>query len=236
MIDVIIVIVIRMQNHKCIEVENAFHILKVSCLVRVSNVFTYDRDSGRVAPSSDWQHLTSFIRGRFTENKQVLISYGAVIVLVRIQAVLASSIHAVGAQQCYIVGAFCNFDLAVYIITSTYTVFGGCYAAPLRRCPLSGVHWSHRTSIRMLPFIIVHSGTPSDHVPCHTDIRTSIPAHIEKNGIPSEQEWWCRLTDEQPVIDKRRTSPKVYVFKRNTSLACVTSHSTDQRLHQPVGN
>ena len=32
MIDVIIVIVIRMQNHKCNEVENAFRIFKVSCL------------------------------------------------------------------------------------------------------------------------------------------------------------------------------------------------------------
>jgi len=35
MIDVIIVIVIRMQNHKCNEAENAFQIFKVSCLVRV---------------------------------------------------------------------------------------------------------------------------------------------------------------------------------------------------------
>ena len=35
MIDVMIVIVIRMQNHKCNEVENAFQIFKVSCLVRV---------------------------------------------------------------------------------------------------------------------------------------------------------------------------------------------------------
>jgi len=35
MIDMIIVIVIRMQNHNCNEVENAFQILKVSCLVRV---------------------------------------------------------------------------------------------------------------------------------------------------------------------------------------------------------
>ena len=35
MISVIIVIVIRMQNHKCNEVENAFQIFKVSCLVRV---------------------------------------------------------------------------------------------------------------------------------------------------------------------------------------------------------
>ena len=34
-VDVIIVIVIRMQNHKCNEVENAFQIIKVSCLVRV---------------------------------------------------------------------------------------------------------------------------------------------------------------------------------------------------------
>jgi len=34
MIDMIIVIVIRMQNHKCNEVENAFQIVKVSCLVR----------------------------------------------------------------------------------------------------------------------------------------------------------------------------------------------------------
>ena len=35
MIDVIIVTVIRMQNHKCNEVENAIQIFKVSCLVRV---------------------------------------------------------------------------------------------------------------------------------------------------------------------------------------------------------
>ena len=35
MIDVIIVIVIRMQNRKCNEVENAFQILKVNCIVRV---------------------------------------------------------------------------------------------------------------------------------------------------------------------------------------------------------
>jgi len=35
MIDVIIVIVIRMQNHKCNKVENAFQIFNVSCLVRV---------------------------------------------------------------------------------------------------------------------------------------------------------------------------------------------------------
>ena len=35
MIDVIMVIVIRMQNHKCNVVENAFQIFKVSCLVRV---------------------------------------------------------------------------------------------------------------------------------------------------------------------------------------------------------
>jgi len=35
MIDVIIVIVIRMQNHKCNEVANAFQIFKVSYLVRV---------------------------------------------------------------------------------------------------------------------------------------------------------------------------------------------------------
>jgi len=35
MIDVIIVIAIRMQNHKCNEVENAFQIFKVSCLLRM---------------------------------------------------------------------------------------------------------------------------------------------------------------------------------------------------------
>ena len=35
MTDVIIVMEIRMQNHKCNEVENAFPIFKVSCLVRV---------------------------------------------------------------------------------------------------------------------------------------------------------------------------------------------------------
>ena len=35
MIDVIIVIGISMQNHKCNEVENAFPIFKVSRLVRV---------------------------------------------------------------------------------------------------------------------------------------------------------------------------------------------------------
>jgi len=35
MIDVIIVMGIRMQNHKCNEVENAFPIFKVSRLVRV---------------------------------------------------------------------------------------------------------------------------------------------------------------------------------------------------------
>ena len=35
MIHVTIVIVIRMQNHKCNEVETAFQIFKVSCLVRV---------------------------------------------------------------------------------------------------------------------------------------------------------------------------------------------------------
>ena len=35
MIDVIIVIVMPVQNHKCNEVENAFQIFKVSCLVRV---------------------------------------------------------------------------------------------------------------------------------------------------------------------------------------------------------
>ena len=35
MTDVIIVIVVRMQNHKCIEVENAFQIFKVICPVRV---------------------------------------------------------------------------------------------------------------------------------------------------------------------------------------------------------
>ena len=34
MTDVIIVMGIRMQNHKCNEVENAFPIFKVSCLVR----------------------------------------------------------------------------------------------------------------------------------------------------------------------------------------------------------
>ena len=41
MIDVIIVIVIRMQNHKCNdanEMENAFQIFKVSCLVRVTQI------------------------------------------------------------------------------------------------------------------------------------------------------------------------------------------------------
>ena len=36
--DVIIVIVIRMQNHKCNEMENAFQIFKVSCLVRVTQI------------------------------------------------------------------------------------------------------------------------------------------------------------------------------------------------------
>jgi len=35
MIDVVIAIEIRMQNHKCNEVENAFPIFKVSRLVRV---------------------------------------------------------------------------------------------------------------------------------------------------------------------------------------------------------
>jgi len=35
MIDVIIVMGIRMRNHKCNEVENAFPIFKMSCLVRV---------------------------------------------------------------------------------------------------------------------------------------------------------------------------------------------------------
>jgi len=35
MIDVIIVMEIRMQNHKCNEVENAFPIFKASRLVRV---------------------------------------------------------------------------------------------------------------------------------------------------------------------------------------------------------
>ena len=35
MIVVIIVIVIHMLNYKCNEVENAFQIFKVSCLVRV---------------------------------------------------------------------------------------------------------------------------------------------------------------------------------------------------------
>ena len=35
MIDMIIVIVIRMQNHKCNEMENAIRIFKVSYLVRV---------------------------------------------------------------------------------------------------------------------------------------------------------------------------------------------------------
>jgi len=35
MIDVIIVIVIRIQNHTCNEVANAFQIFKVSFLVRV---------------------------------------------------------------------------------------------------------------------------------------------------------------------------------------------------------
>ena len=35
MIDVIIVAVIRMQNHKCNEVKNALQIFKVNCLVRV---------------------------------------------------------------------------------------------------------------------------------------------------------------------------------------------------------
>jgi len=35
MTDVIIVMGIRMQNHKCNEVENAFPIFKVSSLVRV---------------------------------------------------------------------------------------------------------------------------------------------------------------------------------------------------------
>jgi len=35
MIDVIIVMGIHMQNHKCNEVEKAFPIFKVSCLVRV---------------------------------------------------------------------------------------------------------------------------------------------------------------------------------------------------------
>jgi len=42
MIDVIkkliIVIVIRMQNHKCNEVENAFQIFKVSCLVGCTQI------------------------------------------------------------------------------------------------------------------------------------------------------------------------------------------------------
>ena len=38
MIDVIIVIVIRMQNHKCNEMENVFQIFKVSCLVRVTQI------------------------------------------------------------------------------------------------------------------------------------------------------------------------------------------------------
>jgi len=35
MIDVIIMIIIHMQNHKCNEVENGFQIFKGSCLVRV---------------------------------------------------------------------------------------------------------------------------------------------------------------------------------------------------------
>ena len=35
MIDAINAIVIHMQNHKCNEVENAFYIFKVSCLVWV---------------------------------------------------------------------------------------------------------------------------------------------------------------------------------------------------------
>ena len=35
MSDVITVIVIRMQNQKCNEMENAFQIFKASCLVRV---------------------------------------------------------------------------------------------------------------------------------------------------------------------------------------------------------
>jgi len=38
MIDVIIVIVIRMQNHKCNDMENAFQIFKVSCLIRVAQI------------------------------------------------------------------------------------------------------------------------------------------------------------------------------------------------------
>ena len=38
MIDVIIVIVIRMQNHKCNEMENAFQIFKVSFLVMVTQI------------------------------------------------------------------------------------------------------------------------------------------------------------------------------------------------------
>ena len=38
MIDVLIVIVIRMQNHKYNEMENAFQIFKVSCLVRVTQI------------------------------------------------------------------------------------------------------------------------------------------------------------------------------------------------------
>jgi len=35
MIDAMIVMEIRMQNHRCNEVDNAFPIFKVSCLVRV---------------------------------------------------------------------------------------------------------------------------------------------------------------------------------------------------------
>ena len=38
MIDVIIVIVIRMQNHKSNEMENAFQIFKLSCLVRITQI------------------------------------------------------------------------------------------------------------------------------------------------------------------------------------------------------
>jgi len=38
MTDVIIVMGIHMQNHKCNKVENAFPIFKVSCLVRCTRI------------------------------------------------------------------------------------------------------------------------------------------------------------------------------------------------------
>jgi len=45
MIDVIIVIVIRMQNHKCNEMENAFQIFKLSCLRHDLKAFRHVEDN-----------------------------------------------------------------------------------------------------------------------------------------------------------------------------------------------